>query len=152
MNFLTATFLIAMLGFSTANLFGACEQHFPDGSIGVCPDGDCSDFIDPGDGTTCVDCGIAYYPTNTAYILYNKKTGEAWIETGKKPIPRIMSDKYLAFQKVMLEKYGKRKRTKAEGETIKKEFALFFKTDDHKVSPDRLERSCKNLNLKVKYV
>ena len=141
---------LALFGLSVTSAF-CCEQHFPDGTIGNCPDQTCADFIDPGDGTYCVECPIAFYNPNTAYITYDKKTSEAWIVTGKKPV-RLMGEKYVAFSKAMLKKYGKRKREKAEDEQVKREFAAFFKSDDHKVSPERLKKSSESLNLKVRNI
>ncbi|MDP3581186.1 MAG: hypothetical protein Q8S39_04575 [Ignavibacteria bacterium] len=138
---------IMMVGF-TIEAFG-CEQHFPDGTIGNCPDQSCEDFIDPGDGTYCVECLSGYYNPNTTYISYDRKLGEAWIKTGGKPV-RIMSDKYFAFSKALFLKYGKLKRDKAVNEKIKMEYAAFFKTDDHKVFPKRLDQCCKILGLKVR--
>lgn len=129
----------------------ACEQHFPGGGIGNCPGQSCDDFIDPGDGTYCVECGIDFYNPQTYYITYNKRTAEAWIVGGKKPV-MLMGEKYVAFNKDMLKKYGKVKRDKAVDEKIKAEFAAFRKADDHKVSPERLEKSAKILNLKVRNI
>ena len=85
---LNATFLLALLGFSLTRTYG-CEQHFPDGTIGNCPGQDCSGFIDPHDGTYCVECPISYYNPNTTYLTYDQKSGEAWIKTSEKPV-RIM--------------------------------------------------------------
>ena len=145
---LSATLLLALLGFSATKTL-ACEQHFPDGTIGNCPDQSCEDFIDPGDGTYCVECPISYYNRNTTYATYDQKLEEAWIKTSGKPV-RIMSDKYLAFSKAMFQKYGKVKRDKVINEKIKNEYIAFFRTDDHKVSAQRFEQCCKILNLKVR--
>lgn len=145
---------LALFGLGVNGAFG-CEQHFPDGTIGNCPDQTCEDFIDPGDGTYCVECPIAFYNPNTAYITFSKKTAEAWIVTGKKdakPV-RVMGDKYVAFSKEMLEKYGKVKRDKAVDKKIQQEFAAFFKTDGHKkVSPERLKQTGKSLDLKIRNI
>ena len=145
-----AALSLALLGLIATSAF-SCEQHFPDGSIGNCPDQTCADFIDPGDGTYCVECPIAFYNPNTSYITYNSKLAEAWIVTDKKPV-RIMGEKYVAFSKAMLQKYGKVKRDKAVNEQIKQEFAAFRKADDHKVSLERLKQSSKSLNLKVRII
>ncbi len=147
---LGATFLFVMLAGCLSISF-ACEQHFPDGSIGNCPDQSCTDFIDPGDGTYCVECPAAFYNPNTTYITYNKQSGEAWIITGKKPV-RIMSDTYAVFAKNLFNKYGKTKRDRATILKIKNEYAAFFKTDNKRVSEKRLNESSKILNLKVRNV
>lgn len=144
---------VILFGISVTSAY-CCEQHFPDGTIGNCPDQTCEDFIDPGDGTTCVECPVAFYNPDKYEITYSRKLGEAWIvtgEKGKKPV-RIMSNKYVAFSKTMQEKYGKVKRDKATNEKIKLEFVAFFKTDDNKVSPERLKQSSKSLNLKIRNI
>ena len=148
---LSASFMLALLSCGLTKAL-ACEMHFPGGSIGNCPDQTCADFIDPGDGTYCVDCINGFYNSNTTYISYNQSLSEAWIITGSgKPI-RILSDKYKGFTKMLSEKYGKLKRDKAVTEKIKKEYAAFFKTDDNKVSMKRVELCSKLFNLKVRKV
>jgi hypothetical protein len=148
---LSASFMLALLSFGLTKAL-ACEMHYPGGTIGNCPDQTCADFIDPGDGTYCVECLSNFYNPNTTYISYNKKLSEAWIITGSgKPI-RVMSDKYKGFTKMLSEKYSKLKKDKAVTEKIKNEYADFFKTDDNKVSAKRLETCSKLLNLKVRNV